>query len=572
LVSQEKTKKRSKPAGSGSKISAGELRKALHKGKAYGRSGDWYKALPHLLKAWDAMPEDVNILTLLSQALVATGVRDKAIEVLERTLAIHGETPDILSVMVNLATEMEMYEVAAKLGFMLVEIQPQNPARYVNLASALGGLGEYDHSISILQDVLPIFPDNADLWNVLACHVRARDGYEHSVVFYEQALSLGGKDYKILTNFAQTLTVLGQQERALELYRKAVKVYPKSPETNLGIGKLLFQKGDMEKAFEYYEYRQDKRRASNQVQHYTHGVKRWEGESLEGKSLLIEAEQGIGDEVMWCSYLPFLYERAEQLYISCNVRLVSIFQRCFPKAVVCGFIDRFHQGYRYRIFPEIQQKLEKGEITIDYAIPMASSPRYDWKTLEDVKPHPDGYLSPLEDLKADMKARLDAISDRPKVGIAWTSGVINWDRAYHYAPIEKLGALFEYKDQVDFVNVQYGDVTADVAKMKELFDVEIHQIEGVDLKMDIEANLAIMSSMEMVLSSGSAPGQFALATGTPTLIMSGPRLWWGFGGAKKIAYAQDGEIFDGDGKFDWDDIIGRMAARMAERLNLKPAS
>jgi tetratricopeptide (TPR) repeat protein len=551
-----------------SKVSAGELRRALKKADIHIKAHEWQKAMPYLLQAWEAMPEDIHILTLLSQGLVVTGVRDKAIEVLERTLLIHGETIGIIGVMSDLALGLGMHDIAVKLGRKLVELEPDNPSRYVNLATALGGLEQHDDAIAMLQQVIPIFPNSADLWNVLATQVRIRDGHLASVVFFEQALSLAPDDFKILGNFSKSLNVMGEYERALQCNLRAIKATPDAPEVNLGASRGLFYKGEMEHAFDCYEYRLDKRRANNQVQHYVHKVPRWNGENLKGKSLLIEAEQGIGDEVMWSNYLPFLYERADKLYITCNTRLVSAFQRRFPDAFVESFFDRTIQNYRYRFFPKIQKLLTDREVEIDYAVPMATAPRFEWRTVEDVKMHDDGFLTPDLDLLSDFQSRLQAISDKPKVAIAWRSGMVTWDREHVYATIKDLGPLLALGDQVDFVNIQYGEVADELAEVQKMYGVTIHNFDDVDLKMDIESNLALMKACDLVISSSSAPGQFAMAVGAPTLTMCGSRLWWDFGGRKKVGFAFESEIFDGNKETGWPEIIEGITAATVERLGL----
>lgn len=545
-----------------------EHRKALKKAKVHLQRQEWQESLPHLLKLWEAMPEDFDVLTLLSQALVHSGVRDKAIEVLERTLAIHGESPRVIAVMAELATGMGMHEVAAKLGFKLVDAEPSNPKRYVNLCSALGQLDRRDEAIDLLQKVIPLFPDDADLWNTLATQVNARDGGEAALVFYEQALSLAPNDYRVLGNLGKLLNSLGQYDRAYEMMKKAIENNDDALEAHLGVSKHEFYKGNMQDAFEHYEYRQDKRRSSMQVQHYLHKVPAWNGEDLTGKSLLVEAEQGIGDEVMWCSFLPYLYERVDQLYIGCNPRLVTAFQRRFPKAIVSYAADTIMQGYRYRVFPDIHNQIGSGEYKIDYAIPMASSPKYDWLSLDDVKPHKDGYLTPDPDLFETMKKRLAKVSDKPKVALGWRSGLVTWDRRHEYPVVENLEALFAYANQVDFINIQYGDVDEELKEMKERFGVTVHNFEDIDLKMDIEANLALMRACDLCVAVTSAPAQFAMAVGAPTLTMSGPRLWWNFGNTGKVLFAEDGEVFDSEGVIDWNITIGRVANRMKERLSL----
>ncbi|MBO6503828.1 MAG: hypothetical protein JJ850_17805 [Kordiimonadaceae bacterium] len=542
----------------------GEIRKAMKLGQRYAEKGEWADAVKHLLIAWDAMPEDLSILTVLSHALVQLGVREHAIAVLQRALEVHEPTPELIGIILRLALEMGMHDIAVKLGEQLVVMEPTNPTNIVNLATAYSGVKRFSESIAMLQQALPQFPDNADLWNVLATQVRERDGVDSADVFFEEALKLRPGDAKILSNFSISFTRRNEVDRALELALKSIEADPSQPEPRVGAAQFQFLKGQMEEGWENYEYRHHIRRKSNQTQHYTHKLPLWDGEDLSGKALLVAAEQGIGDEVMWGSYLPYLYDQADKLFIGCDPRLISIYQRRFPDAIVCGYLDRVISGYRYRVFPAIEKMMKEGEAHIDFYTPVASAPKHAWQSMEAVKPYPEGYLSPEEGKKQEFALRLGAISDKPKVGLAWRSGVVATERAYLYSGIDNLGPLLALKDKVDFVNLQYGDVADELDEIERKHGARVHNFEDVNLKADIEANLAIAAGCDAVVSVCSAPGIFSMSVGTATLLMSGAPPWWSFGSPNKIPFAQHAELFSCKGMPDWADIMNRVAARVEE--------
>ncbi|MBL4788052.1 MAG: tetratricopeptide repeat protein, partial [Kordiimonadaceae bacterium] len=276
---------------SAANLSVGELRRALKKGQEYADNQEWELALPHLLKAWDAMPEDLSLLTILSFALSQLGVRDKAIMVLERTLAVHGATSEICSIMLTLSLEMGMHDVGRKLCLTLIEMEPQVPNHYVNLATAYSGLDMYDESIEMLQSVLPLFPNDSNLWNVLATQVRSRDGVEAANVFFEEAIRLNPNDFKIFSNYGQSFLMAGDYERALENDLRSIELNPESSEPRLGAAQMLFYMGRFEEAWKHYAFRLSSRRKLSQSQIYTHGIDLWEGQPLKGKTILIAAEQ-----------------------------------------------------------------------------------------------------------------------------------------------------------------------------------------------------------------------------------------------------------------------------------------
>ena len=547
-------------------ISVKGLKKALTLGRKYASEENWEKALPHLLAAWEAMPDDLAILTLIAAGLSALGVREHALKVLERALSVNEPNEELCSIMLSLAIDMSMFDTAVKVGEQLLILAPTNPRYYVNLATAYTGAKRIDDSIDMLQQVLPLFPENADLWNVLATQVRDRDGTDAADVFFEEALRLNPDDYKVVSNYAISFTRRNMFDKALELTNKAIELQPESPEPRIGASLILFTQGSMQEGWANYEYRLSARRKLNQTQIFTHGLPLWQGEDLEGKTLFVAAEQGIGDEVMFGNFLPYLYERADKLVIGCQNRLESLYKRRFPNAFVDFCADRIIGGYRYRTFPNVENFIKAGRLSVDFAISVASCPQYDWLDMDHIKPHPEGFLTADPELAKKFATIFATISGKPKVGLAWRSGIVTGERLELYASVDHLGPLMALKDQVDFINLQYGECTEELAAIKDKFGVTVHQMEGVDLKQDIEANIAMIANCEAVVSSCSAPGMFALSSGCPTILMSPTKPWWCFGDEDRIRFAENAIYVEGGVNMSWHDLLARVAEKLKAQL------
>lgn len=569
-MKKRKAKTKVKSLGFGATdMSLKELRAALREGSRYAAEENWEKALPLLLKVWDVMPDDTSLLTIIAQGLSRLGVREEAIRVLERALSVNEPTLEICTIMQSLAFDMGMFDVALKISLQIVAMNPEDANHYVNLATAYSGTGEYDKSIDMLQQVLPVFPDNSGLWNVLATQVRARDGVDAADVFFEEALRLNPNDFKVLSNYAKSFGMKRDYDKALEMSLRAIEVNPESPEPRVNAAAIYFMKGDMKNGWEQYSCRLTSRRKLSQAQIYTHGLDDWKGESLEGKSVLIAAEQGIGDEVMFGNFLPFIYEQVETMAIGCDHRLVPIYQRRFPNAIVSPYVDQIKAGYRYRTFPFIQKPMQDGELKLDYGIPVASVAQYDWQSKDDIKCHKDGFLTADPNKVAKFKLRVDSLGDKPKVGIAWRSGVMSAERKNMYAGFDELAKIFQLKDQVDFINLQYGDTAEERAEFEGKLGVTVHHFDDVDLKMDIEANLAIMENCDVVVGAFSAPGMFAMSLGRPCMLMGKSSPWYAFGHETKIPFAKDATYTSGMHGKSWDGIMLDVKAWLISRLDLE---
>ena len=137
------------------KYSIVELKRSLKKGQEHAEKSEWADAVKQLMIAWEAMPEDLSILTILAHALTQLGVREHAIKVLEKTLTYHAPTPDVCSVILQLALDMGFQSIAEKLGHQLIAMEPHVYKHYVNLFTAMNRQEKFDETIEMAQQVIP---------------------------------------------------------------------------------------------------------------------------------------------------------------------------------------------------------------------------------------------------------------------------------------------------------------------------------------------------------------------------------------------------------------------------------
>lgn len=547
-----------------------KLAKLTIRGKKYFDRKDWAKAAKYYVAAWDMAPEDKDLLVIVSHLLVQLGVREKAILVLEKALEVNGPTRDVLSIMGEMALTMQMHDIAEKLANIYIEQFPDDPVGYNTLANALGGQEKFDQSIEMMQLMLPIFEDNANLWNTLGSHVSMRDGYAESIVFYEQAAKLAPDDYRIPNNLARTYEYMDNFEAAAIWSERSLELKPGDPEPTLGLGTAQLTLGNLKDGWKYYQARLDPRR-TGQVTHYTHKIPDWDGSDLAGKSIFLASEQGLGDEILFGLVIPRVCEEAEKVYIGCDKRLMSVFERSFPDVEVYYASDITQHGYIYRRFPQFEARLKAGEIEVDCSAEYGSIPQFHWKTIEEIPDFPDGLLKLDPELVAKWKARLDELSDRPKIGLAWRSGKMTADRKRAYLAVEDMAPLFKLarteggRDGVDFINLQYGDCSEELALVKEKFGVTVHAWDDLNLKDDFENTLALMKNIDLTIGAGSSPAMMSMAVGIPVWWMVRQRPWWTFG-TGAVPFHPKGNITTHPVGTAWAEKTPEVAARLARAI------
>ena len=272
---------------------------------------------------------DVDSLIVLANTLTDIGLRQRAIETLQKIIETAPPTEVVYMLMAKLAIRLEAYEVAVKILTIAASLNPTNPAHYVNIADCYRRLEDYDNAIGLLQQVIPSLPDSATLWNALATTVlHGRQDHANAEIFYNKALELDPENDQVLLNLANFYS---HKPEAKELYRRAISVNEENHQAHLGLSIDLLSEGKFAEGWSHYEHRLKIDSGYKVALRATNKLPMWEGSNLEGKAILVMPEQGLGDEIFFARAIPRLIESASKVVIACDPRLVSIYGNYIPK-------------------------------------------------------------------------------------------------------------------------------------------------------------------------------------------------------------------------------------------------
>ncbi|MDV7340309.1 hypothetical protein RYZ26_11940 [Terasakiella sp. A23] len=239
----------------------------------------------------------------------------------------------------------------------------------------------------------------------------------------------------------------------------------------------------------------------------------WRGEDLEGKKILIWAEQGIGDQLSFVSMLRDLPAGIKQVDIECEAKLVSLYQRSFPD---------------FNVYPRRKNR----KTTYDYHMPIGALARY-------LRPDLDSFTKtdavPLVvdvDQAQNWQSWLDGLGDGKKVGLAWRSGTSSMVRSRDAAHlIDDLGDLLKLEN-VQFINLFYADASEELAEVQEKLGVTIHTPPELDQFDDIDGTAALIKNLDLMVGVACAPVRLAQSVGVETVLTytgdagAVDPLWW----------------------------------------------
>jgi tetratricopeptide (TPR) repeat protein len=421
-------------------------------------------------------------------------------------------------------------------------------------------MGHPDVAIETLRAALYRMPGHAILWNSLATVLAEEGRAEESLVFYEEAARLEPNFARAYHNLGYAYQHLSRLEDALVCYDKALELVvdpSERIETRHSRSICLIGSGRLEEGFREYEIRNNQRFRA--YFHHIIDAPFWQGEDLNGKKLLLVGEQGLGDELMFANILPDAQAavgKTGKLQICVDPRMVPLFQRSFPEAEVGTYDDRTlidNDGNKALRLVPFASKENKPDLWA----PMGTALQYYRKTLADFPHKP--ILVPDQDRVLAFRKKLESLPGK-KVGLCWRSMMMGSKRGKYFAPMANWEAILKTPG-ISFVNLQYGDSAADIAYAQEKFGITIHQMEGLDLKQDIEGAASLSAALDLVLSAPTAAAHIAAGVGTPVWFVCGC-LGWPQLGTDEYPWHAKTRVFWPPQFGDWNEVMPRLAGEL----------
>lgn len=346
------------------------------------------------------------------------------------------------------------------------------------------------------------------------------DGRFHDCIgCYQLSLQLAPGSIPEMNNLALAMEQVGNYKDAMDIYQQVLKLDPAHAGAHNNIGLLLLRHGHFEKGWEEFEWRWQ----ATQGEHFQHfNIPRWQGEPLEGKSLIVWAEQGIGDHIMFASMLNELSQLCTNLHYEIYARLDPLFRRSFPGV---RFIRREQHGEeQLGDQPVFKQTWPQA----DYQIAVGSLPSLLRRSRE-AFPIQRQYL--WADTEATTRLRAEYHSRFPGkrlIGVSWRGGRdIGNESQSRRIPLTQLGRLSKLPN-VQLINLQYGDV---VDEMEEATrnGVDIFNDTRVNPLANMDNQATQISALDAVVSIDNTTVHLAGALGVPTyaLLPLNPNFRWG---------------------------------------------
>ncbi|MDJ0387715.1 tetratricopeptide repeat-containing glycosyltransferase family protein [Roseomonas sp. E05] len=423
--------------------------------------------------------------------------------------------------------------------------------------------GDFNQAEHSLREALSQRPDDPFLWNALGVTLAGLNRPAEAVLCYRRALRKAAGMDALWTNLGNALTLLRQHETALACHARALALAPQNSGHHYNRGISLAEAGCHEAAAQAFTAalawqpehdmaRWDRGRSLLHLGRLAEGWvdyevrlanglvppralpgRRWAGQGFQGQRLLIASEQGFGDTIWACRYMPLVKARGGTVLLECQPELVPLLSR-LPG--------------------------------VDAVVPLgATLPAADWHVHQCSLPGlftPDiAAIPPLPALLPDPArlARFGAAitADALRVGIVWSGSTTFRRNGERAQPLARFRLAFE-QPGVQLYSLQMGPPRAELERAAGHSVIDLAPLLG-----DFADTAAAIAQLDLIIMTDSAVAHLAGTLGRPVWVLLGRNAHWLWSGSGQDSpWYPSLRLFRPRAEEEWDHVFDAAGAAL----------
>ena len=420
-----------------------------------------------------------------------------------------------------------------------INIQPNFDLAHNNLGNVLKETGKFEEAMISYQQAIKLNPNYAEAYSNLGNIFRTLGKFEEAIASHQQAIKLNPNYAEAYSNLGNALGDLGKFEEAIANYQQALKRNPKYTFFDYNEALIRLTLGEFDVGWKKYEYRFGATKVSF-MRYQTD--KLWDGNYLDG-TLLVWAEQGVGDHILFASMLTDLRKYAKNIILEIDKRLVNLCKRYYEKI-----------NFSNIKVINLEKKLVSN---FDKHIALGSLGQYLRKTKKSFNTTPKKYLLSSPAKEKELRNKF-FVNKKFKVGISWKS--LNEKRKHRNIDLTQMLPILS-NPHCDFINLQFGKFDEDLQQLQSKHGIKIRTIKEIDNYNNIEDLAALINCLDLVINIQNSNADLAAALGQNTWVMVtkyGVVEWrWTINEKKSIWYPTT-KIFRQEKAGNWNNVINNI--------------
>lgn len=514
------------------------------------KNGNYSGATAEYQKTVSINPQCQQAFFNLGLIMIQEDKFDKAIEYLKQALEIDPEYTKAHLYLGMSYQKKEQYAAAQEEFATVLKAQPNNYDAIVNTARCYVAQNKFDNAIPLYKKAIGFNHQDRSVLLEFANTLNMNNNTDEALAMYKNLAQQTPNNPSVLYNIAYTLKKLGRLEEAFPYYQKVLTLDPNHSEAHFSLGLAYLITGDFEHGWPEYEWRWKR---SHQMERRNLTKPQWDGQDIRGKTILLHAEQGLGDTLQFVRYGRMLSEMGATVVAAVQPALVTLLRECpYLQTVVNMF----------------------GQLPAhDIQIPMLSVPLVVKTTMQTV-PSTVPYLYAKPELVEYWKEKLSHDKNF-KVGICW-QGNSNYSTQFlrtvvaaKSIKLARLAPLFGVPG-VSIYNLQKITGEDQLTQLPATIQLKTFEGDFDDSHGRFMDTAAVMKNLDLVISVDTSTAHLAGGLGVPVWIfMPEPCDWRWLLKRTDTPWYPNMRLFRQPTPGDWDSTIATVAQELALAANNK---
>ena len=454
-------------------------------------------AVALIRRAIALQPQNAVAYTNLALVLQSEGRVDEAVECSRQALALQ---PNVAEAHFNLGYAFHCkgeIENAIACYQRALALKPGLFVPHLNLGAALQVQGQTEQAIEIYRRGLVLQPNSATLLSNLSNALWEIDKLDEAIDCGRRAVAIDPNFAQGHLNLGNALVSTGQFNEGIESYRRSIALDPAVPDAHNNLAMALLTLGHFDEGWREHEWRwrnpkfQSVRRNFSQPQ--------WDGSDLNGRTILLHTEQGLGDALQFVRFAPFVQRRGGRVVLECQPSLLRLFQNA-PDLGIASVVVQNPSG-------------AAPPVLFDLHIPLLSLPLALQMLDPEKSPSQAPYLRADALSEAHWREVLSAEPKRLKVGLVWSGNALHPRDKSRPVSLKELAPLA--REDVQFYSLQLGAAAAQIQEKP----ADMLLLDHTDQIGDLADTAGLVSQLDLVISVDTSVAHLAGAMGKPVWVL-----------------------------------------------------
>lgn len=427
---------------------------------------------------------------------------------------------------------------------------PDNPELLYLAGSVLRAQGHIGMALPLLGKALAVEKKQPNLWMHYAATLHDLNQWEDAIQAFKIVASMLPTDAMPPANIAASMTQMARWHDAIQWADKALALDAQNYIAHISKSFACLALGRWEAGWHHQRYLYGHHLVVRVYNDPEHEEPEWDG--TKGQTVVVQADQGIGDIIMFSQCLPQLMRDCKEVILECAERLVPLMKRTFPGLTVYGTLKQAGQEWSLNH-------------DIDAHIHISALPRF-YRKREDDFPR-EAYLKPDDGKVQKWKDWLSQFP-RPWVGISWQGGIQATQKHRRSLRLSDLGPVI-HQDGT-YIDLSYKDNSVEIEQWNLVHKNKVQQ-PAID-QGDYEDTCALLMALDEVVTVTTAIVHACGAMGRSCKVLVPDEPMWRYAhrcADGMIWYPPDTvEMFRKVKGEEWSSTIKRLAKTMPKRLLL----